>query len=119
MIYFGIEPRREFTNHKIFARCKDTEGAANEALKKTKDARGDSAGVAGASQNMTGVAFATPSRPALGRAEVTLKGLDVEIWIGRLEVEHFLFHVSSPVFPARSEERRVGKECRSRWSPYH
>src|SRR5207302_3070487 len=22
-------------------------------------------------------------------------------------------------FPDRSEERRVGKECRSRWSPYH
>ena len=22
-------------------------------------------------------------------------------------------------FPSRSEERRVGKECRSRWSPYH
>src|SRR3712207_9451966 len=22
-------------------------------------------------------------------------------------------------FIARSEERRVGKECRSRWSPYH
>src|SRR6266404_5755230 len=22
-------------------------------------------------------------------------------------------------FPQRSEERRVGKECRSRWSPYH
>jgi len=21
--------------------------------------------------------------------------------------------------PNRSEERRVGKECRSRWSPYH
>ena len=21
--------------------------------------------------------------------------------------------------PHRSEERRVGKECRSRWSPYH
>src|SRR5256885_10498143 len=27
----------------------------------------------------------------------------------------------SPDFPihVRSEERRVGKECRSRWSPYH
>src|SRR2546430_13261558 len=25
----------------------------------------------------------------------------------------------SPSFPKRSEERRVGKECRSRWSPYH
>jgi len=22
-------------------------------------------------------------------------------------------------FAGRSEERRVGKECRSRWSPYH
>src|SRR2546426_5770916 len=24
-----------------------------------------------------------------------------------------------PAPPTRSEERRVGKECRSRWSPYH
>ena len=24
-----------------------------------------------------------------------------------------------PVCQLRSEERRVGKECRSRWSPYH
>ena len=24
-----------------------------------------------------------------------------------------------PVYVLRSEERRVGKECRSRWSPYH
>ena len=24
-----------------------------------------------------------------------------------------------PVDSSRSEERRVGKECRSRWSPYH
>ena len=23
------------------------------------------------------------------------------------------------LLPIRSEERRVGKECRSRWSPYH
>ena len=23
------------------------------------------------------------------------------------------------IFIPRSEERRVGKECRSRWSPYH
>src|SRR2546422_10106561 len=23
------------------------------------------------------------------------------------------------LLPRRSEERRVGKECRSRWSPYH
>ena len=30
-------------------------------------------------------------------------------------------HLERPVFNTvlRSEERRVGKECRSRWSPYH
>ena len=28
----------------------------------------------------------------------------------------FMFIISIPI---RSEERRVGKECRSRWSPYH
>ena len=26
---------------------------------------------------------------------------------------------TKPDSPFRSEERRVGKECRSRWSPYH
>ena len=26
---------------------------------------------------------------------------------------------TNPPAPGRSEERRVGKECRSRWSPYH
>ena len=27
--------------------------------------------------------------------------------------------VKDKYIPLRSEERRVGKECRSRWSPYH
>ena len=27
--------------------------------------------------------------------------------------------IENETFSARSEERRVGKECRSRWSPYH
>ena len=32
----------------------------------------------------------------------------------------FTMHASGNVLgKARSEERRVGKECRSRWSPYH
>ena len=29
-----------------------------------------------------------------------------------------MYHMSVSKF-MRSEERRVGKECRSRWSPYH
>ena len=35
----------------------------------------------------------------------------VHIWNKQTELE-FPIH-------SRSEERRVGKECRSRWSPYH
>src|SRR5260370_42561488 len=31
----------------------------------------------------------------------------------------FIFGTIHPLNPDRSEERRVGKECRSRWSPYH
>src|SRR5256885_16716454 len=30
-----------------------------------------------------------------------------------------LFALAPVLAIARSEERRVGKECRSRWSPYH
>ena len=28
-------------------------------------------------------------------------------------------HNKNCIYQSRSEERRVGKECRSRWSPYH
>ena len=30
-----------------------------------------------------------------------------------------VMNVKLPNYRTRSEERRVGKECRSRWSPYH
>src|SRR2546426_1451972 len=33
--------------------------------------------------------------------------------------EFRLFGFGHRIYKNRSEERRVGKECRSRWSPYH
>ena len=36
-----------------------------------------------------------------------------------LEKGGFLAYVEDHEHNVRSEERRVGKECRSRWSPYH
>ena len=36
------------------------------------------------------------------------------------DIEPYLYvHAESEAVTTRSEERRVGKECRSRWSPYH
>ena len=32
---------------------------------------------------------------------------------------HVSTHETGAIEATRSEERRVGKECRSRWSPYH
>ena len=33
--------------------------------------------------------------------------------------DEFIYMLEGELVPMRSEERRVGKECRSRWSPYH
>ena len=48
--------------------------------------------------------------PVLQTADVALYGADA-VPVGQDQVSHLEL--------ARSEERRVGKECRSRWSPYH
>ena len=47
-----------------------------------------------------------------------------EYWGFRLDATPLFYFFSSPKdavasVSVRSEERRVGKECRSRWSPYH
>src|SRR3712207_9590693 len=41
-----------------------------------------------------------------------------ELWTGK-SIEEIANYRLSLVLGTRSEERRVGKECRSRWSPYH
>ena len=41
-------------------------------------------------------------------------------WMGLVSVsERYEGSAPEVVYVDRSEERRVGKECRSRWSPYH
>ena len=38
---------------------------------------------------------------------------------GTSDLEFISYYLNSDSDLMRSEERRVGKECRSRWSPYH
>ena len=55
------------------------------------------------------------TRVAGGKFEMTLgnitSSLTKEVFLGTF--------VTAIIQHRRSEERRVGKECRSRWSPYH
>ena len=50
---------------------------------------------------------------------VTITGVNDDLDDGTT-VSHVIISVNDDASDdARSEERRVGKECRSRWSPYH
>ena len=55
----------------------------------------------------------TVAEPSPEEAVAMLKGLS-----GNL-AKHHQVQISDEMLAERSEERRVGKECRSRWSPYH
>ena len=46
-------------------------------------------------------------------------GQDAEVEIHGRKVSMFGSNSYLGLTSHRSEERRVGKECRSRWSPYH
>ena len=46
-------------------------------------------------------------------------GLEEKIYSMGEFNEVFSSYTPYDIFHMRSEERRVGKECRSRWSPYH
>ena len=50
----------------------------------------------------------------LGSTEITMKIAEVSKKNGISVLDTVKYDLS-----IRSEERRVGKECRSRWSPYH
>src|SRR5256885_8098450 len=57
----------------------------------------------------------------LGQTIGLLRGRDWQLGIGAAVFSEFNMQSSTTdlLNTDRSEERRVGKECRSRWSPYH
>ena len=67
-------------------------------------------------ENRNALEFLAVAPPTPVAVTLTLKKVVTELFT--------LFAVSFTMnvilyWPVRSEERRVGKECRSRWSPYH
>src|SRR2546427_12143856 len=54
----------------------------------------------------------------MGTKVASLLGLPTRV-AAIIEVSEELIGLTPDLCVERSEERRVGKECRSRWSPYH
>ena len=54
--------------------------------------------------------------PEVKRMEI---GIDIGSIQGNFDLALIVETDNTATLSARSEERRVGKECRSRWSPYH
>src|SRR3712207_676355 len=72
-------------------------------------------------QNTTGVFGASNQSADVVRAQVMPVVEDFKVAgakTGMLPTREVIEEVAR-LFKERSEERRVGKECRSRWSPYH
>ena len=59
----------------------------------------------------------TPEAPATPAAPEVKKEVEPVVLDDSMLTEQEKAAVNE--FAKRSEERRVGKECRSRWSPYH
>src|SRR5258708_13970800 len=53
------------------------------------------------------------------RGKTIRPGMEVRVEPATIKREEYGAIVGKVVAISRSEERRVGKECRSRWSPYH
>src|SRR3712207_4091160 len=96
-------------------RASDSVGAARDALLRAVDE----------------IVARPPTTEEVARAKTTLLknielslanpeqvGLDMSEWTAMGDWRLFFLH-RDRIEKVRSEERRVGKECRSRWSPYH
>src|SRR3989338_11481286 len=57
--------------------------------------------------------------PMLKAGQHQLLRVELLLGSGLHDGDHFVRIKSVVDLDTRSEERRVGKECRSRWAPYH
>src|SRR3712207_1328140 len=69
--------------------------------------------------NIDSLAVSHTDQPDVSRMTITLHGDDVAVEQAAKQLYRLIDGLKVQDVTSRSEERRVGKECRSRWSPYH
>ena len=110
------------TEHLLLGLLREGEGIAAEIMKNVgldldelRKAIEDTVRASGETATIGNIPFTK-------RAEKVLKMSYVEADRYKSDIigtEHLLLALAKEKDGVRSEERRVGKECRSRWSPYH
>ena len=81
---------------------------------------GSSSGGGGGNNPPTVTLSSVSVAPASGNGTTVAKGLTLKLIATGTYSDGTTKDLSSTAtWSSRSEERRVGKECRSRWSPYH
>src|SRR3712207_279472 len=107
---------------KVLTTPKDPSEAVEEGLVELLEREGvASSGLKTIIHGTTLVTNALIERRGAKTALLTTEGFRDAVAIGtehRYDMYDVFIEKPEPLVP-RSEERRVGKECRSRWSPYH
>ena len=118
------EPTQPSAEDAAEADADTVDESATEVVDEAVDEAGDESGDEPAAELDPLEEFRTALREKPGEWFVvhTYSGMEnrvkanLENRITSLNMEDYIHEI---VVPTRSEERRVGKECRSRWSPYH
>jgi len=114
--------RSTFTKSTFSLECKDIEQTKQDCILKDVCYRLDNLTIAEMiDKKMVKVFCVVECSSSLFRKEfeITSEPLDLVISIHDLKDNVIVSCFAVVIGKIRSEERRVGKECRSRWSPYH
>ena len=68
---------------------------------------------------LSSVGFETKRFNALISQKISESNKNVSLKLQKIKFKFDIKNIKLYLETKRSEERRVGKECRSRWSPYH
>src|SRR5256884_991837 len=115
----AIEAEAMVPNACVFVQRRRRDGVIEEATADTVLREGDVVAIAGSREALVSIIGERAKVAAVAGSRDSLTKAASEVSIEVDDPELLSVPVEGVDVYVRSEERRVGKECRSRWSPYH